>query len=190
MTEKTHYKESPYDERIEELALDIEAAKGKANKRESFWRSYAVVSAVIIFALVAWGMKEAGTLWHETLGVAKLQEERAADTLEQSGKQAQKLSQVRADLAAMEEEVQLWKANTHRAKAQGLKLAVYAKNLLKTLRPNDSTIPMGKPTQWIAALTSGKKKDAAQRLLTILRNEWELAPDFIAISIEEVSDEE
>ena len=30
MSEKTHYKESPYDERIEELALDIEAAKGKA----------------------------------------------------------------------------------------------------------------------------------------------------------------
>ena len=107
MTEKTHYKESPYDERIEELALDIEAAKGKANKREQFWRRYAVCSTIATFGLVGWGMKEAGALWHETLGVARLQEERAADALEQSGKQAQKISQLREELLEKEKEVQL-----------------------------------------------------------------------------------
>ncbi|MFP6854975.1 MAG: hypothetical protein VB980_04265 [Opitutales bacterium] len=172
MTDETHYKESPHDERIEALALDIEAAKGKANKRENFWRCYAVVSAVIIFALVAWGMKEAGSLWHETLGVARLQEERAADALSQSGKQTQIITHLGEELLEYEKQIELWKRNTNQEKQKGQELAVIARDLLVSLYPSDSDIDRGKLKEWVAGFKSLQKKEAAELLIETLRDKW------------------
>ena len=172
MSEKTHYKESPYDERIEELALDIEAAKGKANKREHFWRRYAVCSTIATLALVGWGMKEAGALWHETIEVAKLQEERAADALKQSGRQAQQIALLREDLIESEKEVQLWKDNTHRTKRLGQKLAVIARDAVLTFYPANSDIPRHQYLEWIKELESKHRRESAQTIIETLRKDW------------------
>ena len=172
MTDETHYKESPHDERIEALALDIEAAKNKANKRENFWRCYAVVSAVIIFALVAWGMKEAGSLWHETLNVARLQEEMAAGALSQSGKQTQIITHLGEKLLEYEKQIELWKRNTNQEKQKGQELAVIARDLLVSLYPSDSDIDRGKLKEWVAGFKSLQKKEAAELLIETLRDKW------------------
>lgn len=183
MTEKAHYKESPYDERIEELALDIEATKNKANKRESFWRGYAVCSLIAGLLLVAWGMKEAGSLWHETLEVARLQEERAADALEQSGKQAQKISQMREELLEKEKEIQLWKTNTHRTKHKGQKLAVIARDLVLTFYPAGSQTPRSQYLEWIKRLESKHRRESAQLVIKTLREDWGWGDNLSAPSI-------
>tara|TARA_Y100000588_G_C13788960_1_gene725814 strand:+ start:34 stop:633 length:600 start_codon:yes stop_codon:yes gene_type:complete len=172
MTEKAHYKESPYDERIEELALDIEAAKNKANKREHFWRRYAIFSTIATLALVAWGMKEAGALWHETLGVARLQEEQAADALKQSGIQAQKMSQLHEDLAAKEKEFELLRNKQAETNRKGQKLAVIARDLMLTFYPPETQIPRWKYLEWFELLESKKRKETSQALVRALRVDW------------------
>ena len=183
MTEKAHYKESPYDERIEELALDIEATKGKANKRESFWRGYAVVSAVIIFALAGWAMKQSSLLWHETLGVARLQEERAADALKQSGIQAQKISQLHEDLAAKEKEFELLRNRQAETNRKGQKLAVIARDLVLTFYPAGSQTPRSQYLEWIKRLQSKHRRESAQLVIKTLREDWGWGDNLSAPSI-------
>ena len=133
MTENTHYKESPYDERIEELALDIEAAKTKANKREHFWRRYAVCSLVAFLALVAWGMKEAGALWHETLGVARLQEERAAKTLKMIGEKDGQIKALKDNLTEKQEELAVLKRKKEETSARAFNSVQAGRKLLRQL---------------------------------------------------------
>tara|TARA_A100001037_G_scaffold278208_1_gene278970 strand:- start:189 stop:773 length:585 start_codon:yes stop_codon:yes gene_type:complete len=183
MTEKAHYKESPYDERIEELALDIEAAKNKANKREYFWRRYAIFSTIATLALVAWGMKEAGALWHETLGVARLQEEQAADALKQSGIQAQKMSQLHEDLAAKEKEFELLRNKQAETNRKGQKLAVIARDLMLTFYPPETQIPRWKYLEWIEGLQSKHRRESAQLVIKTLREDWGWGDNLSAPSI-------
>ncbi len=173
MTEKTHYKESPHDERIEELALDIEATKNTVDKRENFWRCFAVFSAVTIFSMAAWGMNRGSVLWGETLAVARIQEERSSDALAQFGKQSQIIAQLREELVEQEKKLRYEQNLSKQLRQKGQKLGRAAHNLLKTMFPPDSTTRPEKTMEWIAELTSATRRKAAQSLVLTLREDWD-----------------
>ncbi len=178
MSDKTRYKESPHDERIEELALDIEATKNKGNKREHFWRCFAVFSAAIIFSMWAWGTNRAGELWGRTLEVAKVQEERAADALSQSGEQHQKIAQLHEKLAAMQKDLikqddtsKRWQKLYAQEIQRRIEILGLSRELLMTMQPKDSKIPAEKFNEWINELQSKKRMEVAKLIVEAWREQ-------------------